>query len=299
MSAKVHYTHCPVCENQQLHKFGKITDVSVSKENFELWQCDNCQLRFTQDVPDELSINRYYQSPDYISHTNTNKGAVNKIYHLVRQFTLNQKSKLIAKQTKLKTGKILDVGCGTGAFLNNIQQKGWDVTGLEPDVNAREVAQQLYDLQIQDIAFITELPKDSFDAITLWHVLEHVHKLHEFIQQLRTLLKDNGTLFIAVPNYQSLDSKIYGSHWAAYDVPRHLYHFSPKAMQVLLQKNGFTLKEKKPMWFDGFYISLLSSKYKSGYTNWFSAFVNGMRSNAQAVIDTDQCSSIIYVVKKN
>jgi len=296
MSSVVHYTQCPVCSSQQIHPLLTVKDYTVSGEPFVIWQCSHCCLRFTQDVPNENAIGSYYKSPDYVSHTNTNKGLINRAYQKVRAVTLQQKAKLIVQYTGMEKGNILDVGCGVGAFLYTMKEKGWQVTGTEPDAGARMVAKETFGIDALDSAALATLPQHSFQAITLWHVLEHIHQLHEYIDTLKKLLAANGKLFIAVPNYQSLDAAIYGLAWAAYDVPRHLYHFTPKAMEVLMQQHGLQIIAKKPMWFDSFYISLLSSKYRNGRTHWLSATINGLRSNAKALGNVDQCSSVIYII---
>lgn len=293
---KVHYTNCPVCNSTDINPLLTVKDHSVSKEEFVIWQCSNCSLRFTQDVPDEASIGRYYQSADYISHSNTSKGFINQLYQKVRNYTLGQKADLIIGRT-VKEGRILDLGAGIGAFLNTMKQKGWVVDGVEPDEGARQQAKRLFGIDLKGTDSFSQLPENSFDAITLWHVLEHVHQLHAYIEQIKLLLKRNGKLFIAVPNYQSLDSSTYKSYWAAYDVPRHLYHFTPKAISILMERHNLKLIEKKPMWFDSFYISLLSSKYKNGKTAWIGAGLSGLRSNLNAIFRKDQCSSIIYVIE--
>lgn len=294
---KVHSTNCPVCGSAAIHPHLTVKDHSVSKEEFMIWQCKNCLLQFTQDVPNEESIGVYYQSSDYISHSNTSRGLVNKLYQTVRNYTLSQKANLIIDKT-LKQGTILDLGAGIGAFLNTMKQKGWDITGIEPDEGARRQAKSLFNIQLGETTRLTKLPENSFDAITLWHVLEHVHQLHAYVERLKSLLKPKGKIFIAVPNYQSLDGSIYKSYWAAYDVPRHLYHFTPKAINNLMEKHGLKVMGKKPMWFDSFYISLLSSKYKNGRTNWIGAIVSGLRSNMKALFNKNYCSSIIYIIEK-
>lgn len=296
--AKIHYTQCPVCGSAELKNTWKAKDYTVSGEQFDIAVCGSCTLAFTQDVPDAGSIGPYYKSESYISHSNTSKGLVNSIYHAVRKRTLANKRKLIVSATGLNQGSLLDVGSGTGAFVNEMKQHGWKVTGLEPDADARKVAAADYDVQLADIDQFYQLPPGSFDAITLWHVLEHVHDLHPYIQQLGSLLKKNGRLFIAVPNYTAHDARVYKEYWAAFDVPRHLYHFSPESMQVLMQKNGLNVLQHKPMWYDSFYISLLSSKYKNGSTNWIGAGWNGLQSNMKAMRDVRRCSSVIYVVGK-
>jgi 2-polyprenyl-3-methyl-5-hydroxy-6-metoxy-1,4-benzoquinol methylase len=294
---KVHYTNCPVCGSATIHPLLTVKDHSVSQEEFVVWQCSNCSLRFTQNVPDEASIGSYYQSSDYISHSNTSKGFINQIYQKVRNYTLAQKARLVIGET-VKQGRLLDLGAGIGAFLNAMKQKGWEATGIEPDAGARQQAKHLFNIELKETNVLDQLPESSCDAITLWHVLEHVHQLHSYLERLKRLLKPNGTIFIAVPNYESLDSSVYKLYWAAYDVPRHLYHFTPKAIHILMKEHGLKVVDQKPMWFDSFYISLLSSKYKNGKTNWFGAGLTGLRSNMKALFNKNYCSSIIYVIKK-
>jgi SAM-dependent methyltransferase len=272
-------------------------DHSVSKEDFVIWQCGVCSLRFTQDVPGEDSIGPYYQSQDYISHSNTDKGLLNKIYQRVRKWTLVQKAKLVIGQTT-ETGRVLDIGAGIGAFLSVMKEKGWEIKGIEPDEGARRKAVQLFSLSLEPPTALGQLPLGSFDAVTLWHVLEHVHSLHGYIEQLKSLLRNDGKLFIAVPNYTSVDAAAYRNYWAAYDVPRHLYHFAPKSIESLASAHGLRVIAKRPMWFDSFYISLLSSKYHKGKTSWIGAGINGLRSNLTAMADKDRCSSIIYILEK-
>lgn len=296
--SKLHYTHCPVCGSSDIHPILTAKDHSVSGEDFVIWQCQSCTLRFTQDVPDENSIGPYYQSQDYISHSNTNKGLLNKLYQAVRKFTLGQKSGLVISHTTQK-GRILDIGAGIGAFLNEMKQKGWDIDGVEPDYGARQQAKNLFAINLKPTPELYQLPHGSYDAITLWHVLEHVEPLQDYVAQLKKLLTPNGRIFIAVPNYTSLDADLYGNRWAAYDVPRHLYHFTPRSIEVLVEKHGMKIITRKPMWFDAFYISLLSSKYRTGRTSWFGAGINGIRSNFKALVNKKKASSLIYIISKN
>ena len=239
---------------------------------------------FTQNIPEQENIGRYYQSEKYISHSDTKKGFVNNLYHTIRKRTLIQKKNLIENNTKKSAGTILDLGAGTGAFLNVMKNAGWNSIGIEPDETAREKAFELYGFQLKESNELFSQENESFDAITLWHVLEHVHQLHEYVNKFSELLKQDGKLFIAVPNYTSKDAKMYGAYWAAYDVPRHLYHFSPKAMETLLNTHGLKLEKIKPMWYDSVYVSLLSEKYKTGKSNPAKAFINGMLSNLEMLL---------------
>lgn len=294
---RIHYTNCPVCNSADINPLLTVKDFSVSKEDFVIWQCGVCTLRFTQDVPDEDSIGPYYQSQDYISHSNTDKGLLNKLYQRVRKYTLGQKANIIISYTK-QQGKLLDIGAGIGAFLSVMKEKGWEISGVEPDEVARKNATQLFGLELDQPSALPQFQQKSYDAITLWHVLEHVHQLHEYIERLKDLLTDDGKIFIAVPNYTSGDAATYRNYWAAYDVPRHLYHFTPKSIESLVKQHGLKLAGKKPMWFDSFYISLLSSKYKNGNTSWIGAAINGLRSNLSALANRDHTSSLIYILEK-
>lgn len=298
MSNTIHYDNCPVCYSTDKRNVFAVKDYTVSQELFQVKECHTCSVRFTQDVPDAASIGRYYKSEDYISHTNTSKGLINRLYQLVRKMTLKQKGKLIEKNTGTKNGTLLDVGAGTGAFLNEMKQRGWQVTGLEPDEDAKITGKKLYGIELNEISLFDQLEKDRYDAITMWHVLEHVHDLQNYVAQLKLLLKENGKIFIAVPNYTSKDASIYKAFWAAYDVPRHLYHFSPASMQLLMEKHGLKIKTLKPMWYDSFYVAMLSSKYKNGKTNLLASFINGIRSNIAALGNVKKCSSIIYIIEK-
>ncbi len=298
MPQLIHYKNCPVCNSANISFVFAAKDYTVSKETFQVWQCANCTLRFTQHVPDKNNIGPYYQSADYISHSNTSKGFINKLYHTVRSFTLQSKKNLIEKYAGKQNGHLLDIGAGTGAFASTMQKANWSVTALEPDATARANAKKDFNIELQPSENLFKLDKNSFDAITLWHVLEHVHDLQLYIQIFFSLLKDNGVLIIAVPNYTSYDAKEYAEFWAGYDVPRHLYHFSPQSMKLLLQQHNFKLKKIKPMWFDSYYVSLLSEQYLTGKSNAVKAFISGFISNIQAIKNKQKTSSLIYMAVK-
>ena len=294
----IHYSACPVCGSSNISPCLTAEDHTVSHERFVIDECADCTLRFTQDVPGQDAIGPYYQSENYISHSNTSKGFVNSLYHKVRSRTLRSKRKLISSATGKTQGRILDVGAGTGAFLNEMKTAGWEVTGLEPDEGSRTLSKELYGNDLLPSSEFYNLPDHSFDAITMWHVLEHVHELQEYIKQLRMLLKDDGRIFIAVPNYTSYDAGYYGAAWAAYDVPRHLYHFSPASMAKLLEAQQLTIIAYKPMWYDSFYVSMLSEQYLNKRSNLPAAVLTGLRSNIHASKDVKRCSSVIYVTRK-
>jgi SAM-dependent methyltransferase len=290
------YERCPVCESAAIQPVLNATDHTVTGEQFSIFQCAGCSLRFTQNIPDAGNIGRYYRSENYISHSETSKGLVNWLYIRVRKFTLSTKKTFIEDRTGVKNGSLLDVGAGAGAFIHYMQQKGWKVAGLEPDSGAIERAAREYGLQLKPSSDLFSIDPSSFDAITMWHVLEHVHDLHGYIDQIKKICKPGGKIFIAVPNYTSYDADHYSSSWAAYDVPRHLYHFSPAAMHELMRRHQCVIELIQPMWFDSFYVSLLSEKYKTGHSNLFKGFWVGWRSNLKAMYNRRKASSLIYVI---
>jgi 2-polyprenyl-3-methyl-5-hydroxy-6-metoxy-1,4-benzoquinol methylase len=292
------YVSCPGCGSTAIEEKLKVKDFTVSSQSFEIWECKDCTLRFTQNIPDAESIGAYYQSDAYVSHTDTHEGIVNKLYHFVRKRTLTKKRKQIEQVTHLQQGNLLDIGAGTGAFAHIMQQAGWQVTGLEPDAATRQRAAGLYGLQLMDTPALFQLKAGSFDSITMWHVLEHVHELHAYIEQIKTLLAVNGKALIAVPNYSSKDAAVYQEYWAAYDVPRHLYHFSPAAMTKLLQQHGLKIIASKPMWYDSFYVAMLSEKNKTGSSHFLKAFWIGFLSNFKTLFYPLHGSSLVYIIAK-
>lgn len=298
MSATITYTYCPACGAANCQNVLAAKDYTVSKQVFEIWHCASCSLRFTQNAPAADAVGAYYKSENYVSHTDTKEGFINQLYHRVRKITLQQKCKLIKKQTGLITGVLLDVGAGTGAFAASMQQAGWQVKGLEPDAATRKRAMDLHGITLDAAPALYHLPANTYDAITLWHVLEHVHDLKAYLQQLSQVLKPAGVLFIAVPNYTSHDAEVYKEYWAAYDVPRHLYHFSPASVRQLVQLFGMEVKAVKPMWFDSFYIAMLSEQYQNNKPGLIKALFTGLVSNIKTLFNNERCSSVIYIIRK-
>ncbi len=286
---------CPVCGDNSFANFLIVKDHAVSQESFAIVACKNCTLKFTNPRPASEHIARYYESSAYISHTSKGNSLLNIGYKTVRRFTLRSKLKIVNNYSQ--KGKLLDVGCGTGHFLEVCKKGGWTVTGIEPNANARALAKKnINDEVYADLFHLKK--KDQYDAITLWHVLEHVENLEETIKHLRKILTPKGRIFIAVPNTNALDAKIYQAHWAAYDVPRHLYHFNITSMKHLFKAHKLKLKKIIPMKLDSFYISMLSEKYKHGSNNYISAFKNAINSNIYAKKNNGEYSSLIYVIKK-
>lgn len=277
----------------------KITcqDYTVSNQKFELVYNTKFDMLETFPQPKIKDLGNYYESEDYISHTDSKKSVVDKLYQIVKGYTLNKKLKLI-NSFKTDQKNLLDVGCGTGDFLLNCKTNGWKVEGVEPNNNAKNLAKTKLAINQYSIVYtdLSEINSKQFDVITLWHVLEHVPNLSAYISNLKLLLKPNGVLVIAVPNYKSYDANYYKQFWAAFDVPRHLWHFSKKSIQLLFSEQKMNVVKILPMKFDSFYVSLLSEKYKRGKTNFLKAFSIGLLSNLKAIRNKEY-SSLIYILK--
>ena len=288
---------CPVCNSSKFSTFLDSKDFFLSNEAFTIQKCNSCGFKFTNPRPDMADLGRYYESLDYISHSNEKKGIVNSIYQLVRSYTVKRKVNLL--NSYFRDGTALDIGCGSGEFLNELKKNKWNVTGVEPNNSARDFAIRKYNLKVFDEDELDSFNEGSFDVITMWHVLEHVFDLNERILQLKRLMSKNGNLVIALPNADSIDAKVYGKFWAAYDLPRHLYHFNKTTVEMLFRKHGYKITKVKPMLFDSFYVCMLSEKYKSGKINFPKAIINGLRSNLAASFKKKNYSSIIYVLELN
>jgi SAM-dependent methyltransferase len=291
---------CPICHGTDLPAHLNCIDHAVSHETFQIVRCVSCQLLITNPRPDDKDLEKYYFSDSYTSHVTKGKSLLDRTYLLARSFTLKWKLSLLEKHHAKKKGSLLDFGCGVGEFLRESSKNGWHTTGVEPSAIARKNADSTVSQRI--VPELTDIATDQprFDAITAWHVVEHVSDLNNTIQKLKQLLKDDGTIFIAVPNHNSWDARHYKSYWAAYDVPRHLWHFNINSMTRLLHAHSLSVASIVPMRLDAFYVSLLSEKYKSNamlFSGLAKSVYNGIRSNRSAGTKMEY-SSLIYIVKK-
>jgi SAM-dependent methyltransferase len=286
---------CPVCGNKNFKNFLSGKDHFLTGEEFSIVQCNNCGFRYTNPRPDEKEMPLYYDSEEYISHDSKKRSTLQTFYTVIRKFTIRTKFRIIKKYSN--GSSLLDIGCGTGNFLNYCRKMKFETTGIEPNDKARKFAIENLSLNVYDESHLDKFHPVTFNVITMWHVLEHVHQLNERLKNIHTLLKPGGTLIIAVPDSDSWDAIEYKSFWAAYDLPRHLYHFTSVSMRNLTTKNGFRIEKTIPMLFDAFYISLLSEKYRSGQQNFFKAFYHGILSNLSGIKNKNNYSSLIYICK--
>ena len=292
---------CPFCESENTRSYLKLKDYFLTQENFEIFECDNCKLLFTTPRPNKSIIGKYYKSEDYLSHNEHKKGIIPWIYNQVKKINIRKKFSITALNRTLINGNctkphILDFGCGVGDFLHFAKQKGCEISGCDMSEDARIWASMKLGKSIVTPEEIFALPHSTFDIITMWHVLEHIDNLKFHIDQLHRLLKDNGRLVIAVPNYKSFDAEHYKDKWAAYDVPRHLNHFHKESLKNIFA-GSFELDEIHPLKWDAFYISMMSENYIGKGNSFFKGILTGWKSNRKAR-KTGEYSSLVYIFHK-
>lgn len=294
----VHYTKCPLCNSGNTGQHLLVKDHFLSKEVFELLRCENCGFVFTQDHPDENKISRYYESDYYISHNDSAKGFSSILYRLSRSIMLKKKRRIVHELAGINKGCLLDIGSGTGHFISVMKKSGWMVQGIEINDKAREYSVSRTGLDVISPDSISTLPTGSFDCITLWHVLEHFQDPSGYASEIKRLLKPGGTCIAALPNIDSFDARHYREYWAAYDVPRHLWHFTPSAFGIFTEKAGFQIKDIRILPLDVFYISMLSEKYKGTKLYFITGMIKAFIFAFLSVFNKKKSSSIIYLLQK-
>lgn len=288
--------NCPLCQQEAQSLYKAVKDHTVSQQDFEIQHCESCALAWTHPMPSAAEIGPYYKAESYISHTNTKKGLMNRMYHIIRANMLFKKVKMIERHLKVSGKTTVDVGAGTGYFVKTLGLFKANATGFEPDADARAVAKNENDLQLQPIEALFDVPEQSVDLISMWHVMEHVHEVDRYFEHYHKILKSDGLLVIAVPNYKSYDQEYYKTNWAAWDVPRHLWHFSPKSMEKWGAKHGFELIELNHLNYDPAYISMMSAGYK-GSNKWLG-LLKGIGFMFKSSGRSAKASSPVYFFKK-
>jgi len=292
------YNNCPLCQSAKIDDFLKARDYLVSMETYSLVKCPDCGFIFTQGVPGADLIGKYYRSQEYVSHSDTRKGLMNKIYHVARGIMLGRKFRMV---DRIASGKnLLDIGCGTGYFPAFMKQKGYSVAGVEVDPDAREFAIKEFGLPVYSPeAFLKNDLEGKFDVITLWHVLEHLDNFDQYLDKMLGYLAPGGTLVIALPNCSSLDARFYKEKWAGYDVPRHLWHFTPSTMKILAEKHGLEIMKMRRLPLDPFYNSMLSEKYRRNKLFMISGMIIGEFAYLESLFNLKRSSSLVYFLKLN
>jgi 2-polyprenyl-3-methyl-5-hydroxy-6-metoxy-1,4-benzoquinol methylase len=294
----VHYSVCPLCSAEKISKYFRCIDHFISGEEFDIYKCSSCGFEFTQDVPGESEIGRYYESTDYISHTDTSEGFSNKLYHVVRSVMLRRKKAIITKVTGLKKGMLLDIGSGTGHFAGKMKEAGWLVKGIEINNKARDFSISHFGLDVGEPEELQGLETGSFDCITLWHVLEHFHDPFKSAFEIFRILKPGGCAVIALPNALSSDSNYFRENWAARDVPRHLWHFTPSTFKLFSEKTGLKPEKIMNLPFDIFYISVLSEKYRGSKWPFLTGIIRAIPFTITSLFQIKKSSSLIYILRK-
>jgi ubiquinone/menaquinone biosynthesis C-methylase UbiE len=294
----VHHNVCPLCSSEKIALHFSCNDHFISKKDFSIFKCSACGFLFTQDYPEETEIAQYYESDNYISHSDISEGFSNKLYRVARGIMLRKKKNLIGKITRLKKGTILDIGSGTGYFAATMKRAGWMARGIEINEKARNFSASNFELEVDSPDRITSYESNSFDCVTLWHVLEHFHDPFKNISEIYRLLKPGAVCVVALPNCNSYDANHYKRFWAAWDVPRHLWHFQPSTFRIFSEKSGFILENLKILPLDVFYISLLSERYKGSSMAFFKAMSKAFIFALRSGYNRNRASSEIYILRK-
>jgi len=294
----VHHDKCPLCCSLSIVQHLQTKDHFLSRETFELFKCSDCGFVFIRDYPEENMIERYYESDEYISHNDSASGFLNNLYRLSRALMLRKKRSIVKRFTGLRSGSLLDIGSGTGHFISVMKEAGWTVQGVEISEKARKFSVARFGLEVNPREKLSSLLSASFDCITLWHVLEHFHEPNKYASEIVRLLKPDGTCIVALPNCSSFDAQYYREYWAAYDVPRHLWHFSPAAFHLFAEKAGLEIRKMQRLPLDVFYISVLSEKYKGSCFYFLVGFLKSLVFAVRSLFRMTASSSLIYFLEK-
>lgn len=286
---------CPWCESQKTQIHLWVKDEFLSKEDFQIHECHNCGLLFTEPRPSKDKIGEYYKSEEYYSHQENKKGVIPNLYECIKRINLKRKWQMATKNRQ--TGKVLDIGCGVGDFIHIMEEKGWETTGIEPSEDAKKIARKRVKAKILAPEDIDKLNDESQDLITMWHVLEHVDDLKTEVHHLHRLLKKGGRLVLALPNFQSFDAQYYKQFWAAYDVPRHLNHFCKRSITKIFSNSGLKLKTTDKLFWDAYYISFMSEQYQGHNLALIRGAIRGLQSNLKAT-KSGEWSSLVYIFEK-
>lgn len=295
----LNHNKCPLCGSDQVYDLYECRDYLVTGKEFPVCRCRSCTFIFTNNYPEEKDSVRYYKSDEYISHSDTDKGLINRIYHLVRKRMLSLKFRVLKRESSLKKASVLDIGSATGYFPLFLKKKGWECHGIEISDEAREYALIKNDLTLLPPDSIEDFESDSMDIITMWHTLEHFYHPGEYLDSSFRILKKDGILVVAVPNHWSYDAKRYGEFWAAWDVPRHLWHYNPDTIQMLTARYHFKLKVIKRLPFDAFYVSVLSERHQKSPLPLVKGFLTGLISWMNSLLSIKTTSSLLYIFIKD
>ena len=266
----------------------EVVDYFLTKEKFKIQKTSVPGLLKTTPTPTKEDIIKYYKSERYISHNSRKTGLFFFFYRFLRSINFYVKYRFLSS-TK-NNQNVLDFGSGEGYFLNKLQKKGIKACGVDSSETPSLTS-------VYKSIFAEQLNNQKFSHITAWHSIEHVHDLEKTISRMYDLLDEKGTIIVGVPNYLSFDARYYKRFWAAYDVPRHLWHFDKKSLKEVFENKGFRLVKSSPMILDAYYVSLLSESYKKSTLKILKSIFVGTISNALALF-TKEYSSNIFVFTK-
>ena len=289
---------CPLCGASGQIPYANCTDFTVSKESYTLLRCPVCGVVYTLDPPSQEDMSRYDKLLLKLKLGDAPTGLVGRLYYRVRSHMLGKKARLVETQAYRTSGSLLNYGAKTGFFSHRMERRGWKVTSVERYHEERQFSLEMFHHRMIDVPEMDSLHAGTFDVITMWHVFEHCHHPNQLLDRFYELLRPGGILVMACPNVRSTDAMYYGPYWAAYDVPRHLWHFDPNSISTLAHRHGFTLMHHEVMPFDSFYISILSEKHMLHRMPFIRGMVHGFYSWYVSLNRRSKASSLVYVFRK-
>ena len=263
-------------------------DYLVTHESFFVEEKEK-GISFTHPVIADEEIDKYYNTTAYLSHS-SNKTLISFFFDLFSNIMVKKKTSFM-----LGLGGVsayLDYGCGIGKLISSMNKKGVASYGYDTSSLAISVCNNK---SLNASSNLDDLP-NKYDLISFWHSLEHVSDYTKVLKKTKKMLSKNGTMVVALPNYDSFDAKFYSKFWAAYDTPRHRVHFTKKGFIKAASQLGFEVVKTKPLFLDSFYISMMSEKYKQSLFYFLKGLFIGALSNLFFFF-TKQASSHTYVLK--
>ena len=283
---------CIICDSNMSTPFIKVSD-RFGSESFQIVECE-CGFKYLSPRPKSENISIYYDDENYDPHRKHKYSLYHIIYSWVQDRAIKWKYYKISKFTNI--GKLLDIGGGGGEFCSYLKKCGWQVSLQDNSARARKLS---LDNGVDCLKNLNDIKKEQFDLITMWHSIEHIHGIDSLFKSLDKLIAVDGTLVVAVPNFNAPERKWYNEDWAPWDAPRHLYHFNYEQLIILLEKYGWKVKSSNKMIQDTPYNILLSMKSRSIFQCFNALFIFIYSIIKIAFGSTSSSSSFMLICKKN
>lgn len=289
---------CPLCGAIETVPYATCSDHASSRLQYLLLRCPACGVVFTDNHPEEDEMEQFETLDSQIRRADSPEGITERLYRHVRRRMLRRKAGLVVRQSYRDSGTLLNYGAKRGFFSDHMERKGWKVTSVDRHHENRQFSLEHFHHRMSGMQEMSDFTPETFDVITLWHVFEHENEPERLLDTFHRILRPGGILVMSCPNICSTDAMHYGPYWAAYDVPRHLWHFNPVSLNRLVHRHGFTLMHHEKMPYDCFYISIMSEQYMMHRLAFLRGMAYGLHSWLVSLTRRGRSSSIVYVFRK-